>query len=84
VLPALILHGYDVELSTNADLFCFDVRSGYLYGTYHDQDVYSKGATLISNTNPDKIKEKQIETMLPRLVSFVKEMLAQKKLFNGK
>jgi hypothetical protein len=82
LLTALFVPGWDADLSTDVDLFFIDVRSGYLYGTYHDQETYSKSfVTIYHQDSLDDIKDEHIAKILPRLLSFAKELLAQKNIY---
>jgi hypothetical protein len=63
-------------------LFTIDVRNGYLYGTYHDQEVYTRNfVTLYHQDAIDNIKEAQIVRIVPRLAAFTRELLAQENIY---
>jgi hypothetical protein len=82
LLTALFVPGEDAELISDADLFCIDVRNGFLYGTYTDEEVFKKNyVTLNFQSNLDPIKDKQTGKMVPKLVNYVKELLGREEIY---
>lgn len=82
LLTMFFIPGNDAELTTDVDLFFIDVRNGYLYGTYHDQEIYTKKfVTIYHEDNIDDIKNTQIAKIVPRLIVFTKDLLAQENIY---
>jgi hypothetical protein len=83
LLTIAFVPGNDAELISNVDLFSVDVRNGFLYGTYTDQEVFRKDYVKISFEDHElnKVKEEQLDKMVPRLVDYVKELLSREEIY---
>ena len=82
LLTAIFVPGMDAELTTDVDLFFIDVRNGFLYGTYHDQEVFQKKfVTLGYEDQMDNVKKNQTDKILPRLTAFTRDLLAHDTMY---
>ncbi len=82
LLTVLFVPGQDVELISNVDLFCIDVRNGFLYGTYSGKEIFKKDyVTLSYDRNIDSIKDKQTDKMVPSLLKYVKKLLSREEIY---
>lgn len=82
MITAAFVPGQDAEFISNADLFCVDVRNGYLYGSYTDQEIYREDfVTLDFDRKLDMIKDDLVHKMVPRLTSYVKELLGREEIY---
>lgn len=82
LLPMFFVPGLNAELVTDVDLFCIDVRNGFLYGTYTDEDVFRENyVTMHFKNRLDSYKKEHTEKIVPHLVDYVKELLARDEIY---
>src|SRR5574341_385969 len=76
LLTAFFMPGVDAELTTEIDLLFIDVRNGFLYATYHDENkLQNRFVNLYYSERIDKLVQKQVEAMLPDMVKTTREIL---------
>jgi hypothetical protein len=84
LVTAFFVPGVDAELMTEVDLIFVDVRNGFLYGTYHDENKFkNRFVNLSYSEKTDKLAQKQAEVMVPDMVKTTREILTTPDFYLG-
>ena len=78
LVPLFFVPGRHAELTSSVDVFFFDVRNGFLYGSYTDRATFEKRFVTLLYSE-DHLPERQqalVDGMVPGMAKATRDLLA--------